>query len=106
MSRTKQTTKSLIANPTEAKRLFMVYTANPGRVNSLYGPVKTSCRAHIMSALKGETVSKSKAGWNTFRDAMIELYGATGDCIAAEDNDLARKAQLYNIAESARIAAL
>lgn len=72
----------------EAKRLFLAYTGGTGRIDALYGPVKASCRAHILSALAGERVPQRKSGWTVFREKMIELFEVTGTCIAVQDSNL------------------
>lgn len=71
----------------EAKRLFLIYTGGKGTIDSLYGPAKATCRAHILSALEDKRVSQRKATWGVFRDAMIELFG-----IADQDDNLRRAA--------------
>jgi hypothetical protein len=77
----------------EARRLYLAYTGDRCRIDSLYGPAKASCRAHILSALRGVKVTQSKAGWSMFREAIYELFGATGDCSAAREDSLAELAR-------------
>ena len=77
----------------EARRLYLAYTGDRCRIDSLYGPVKASCRAHILTALRGVKAPQSKAGWSIFREAMYVLFGATGDCTAARDDSLAALAR-------------
>jgi len=78
---------------TEAKRLFRVYTGDTGRIDALYGPAKAGCRAHILSALEGKRVPQSRAGWRVFRKAMFDLFGASGNCLAARESSLVELAQ-------------
>lgn len=73
-------------NPTEAKRLFSRYTN--GNIGRLYGPVNADSRGIILTALTGRCVPKSRAPWNVFRRAMLELYGVSGDCKAEGDANL------------------
>ena len=68
-------------NLLEALRLLGVYTA--GRFDfQLWGQSKASCRAHIMSALKGCRVPQSAAGINALRSDLLALSGIVGTCIA------------------------
>jgi len=73
----------------------MIATRNTGNIDYLYGPTNKTNRAMIMSAISGEKVNKSAAGWNKFRRAVAQYYGATGGCLAAleaniRDNALAQ----------------
>ena len=71
-----------------ARNLFVAYTG--GRIGTLYGPAQADRRAEILSAIAGQRIPKSRAGWNMFRRAVYELYGATGDCDVARERDLQR----------------
>lgn len=76
-----------------AKRLFLEYTAQQrvrGRIDSLYGPSNAKLRAGILTVLRGVPVPPSRANWGDFRRAMLDLFGATGECIAEEDAELER----------------
>jgi hypothetical protein len=72
----------------DAKHRFALYTAGTGDINYLYGPVNAPCRATILTDLTGQPVPKSKAGWNHFCRAIMDLYGVTGDCIVARERNL------------------
>jgi hypothetical protein len=66
-----------------AKELFVKYTG--GYINRVYGPANAAKRAEILSALRGEKVPKSRAGWSVFWFAMMELYEVPEGCTAARD---------------------
>ena len=71
-----------------ARNLFQTYTG--GRIDALYGPAQAAHRAEILSAIAGQRIPKSRAGWTVFRRAVYELFGATGECDVARERDLQR----------------
>jgi len=81
----------------EAMRLFRAYTGGTGIIDKLYGPAKAGCRAHILSALTGARVPKSRAGWNVFRSALNDAFGVRGDCIVARDANLQEITALHGM---------
>lgn len=80
------TAAELTANQKEAVRLLGVYTAGSFKFFTLAGGHKASCRAHIMSQLKGVRVPQSKAGINAMRDEFFAIANPPGDCEAAKED--------------------
>lgn len=71
----------------EAIRLLGVYTARRFDVYALAGPAKASCRAHIMSAIRGRRCTQRESGITVIRDALFAQCGIAGGCLAErEDN--------------------
>lgn len=79
-------------NEETAKLLYGTFTPT-GVIGRFYGPAKAAHRAKILTILSKTEISipKSKATWGRFRDAVIQLFGAEGDCVAAVDSDLAKR---------------
>ena len=57
----------------------------------IYGPFAKHVRQNIMRALAGGKVPVSKCGANAVRQALIDRFGAEGDCIATRDDDLQQR---------------
>lgn len=72
----------------EAKQLYRELTDGKGYLRLVYGPANADKRARILSAIRGERVPKSKAGWTVFWDAIMELYAVPPGCIAVRETAL------------------
>jgi hypothetical protein len=75
----------------EAIRLLGVYTAGRFDIWALAGSSRASCRAHVMSALKGHKVPQSQSGVTALREEFCNqarAHGAVidGDCIAVRED--------------------
>ena len=71
----------------EALRLLGIYTAGRFDIWALAGDSKASCRAHVMSALVGKKMPKSKSGVTAITAEFYQRGGIVGSCIAhREDN--------------------
>lgn len=73
-------------NELEALRLLSVYTAGKFDIWMLSGNARASSRAHIMSALEGQKVPKSKAGVSVLRDRFYSIAEITEGCMAARQD--------------------
>jgi hypothetical protein len=75
----------------EAVRLFGVYTA--GRFNfwTLAGNPKATCRAHILSALRGRKATQREAGLTALREAFAAfLLPGVDLCRAGLEEEVVR----------------
>ena len=73
----------------EALRLLGIYTTGRFDIWALAGDAKASCRAHVMSALLGRKVPRSKSGVTAIREELYSRGNITGTCGAhREDNFL------------------
>lgn len=80
-------------NVKQAVALLGVYTAGRFQVWMLMGSAKASCRAHVMSVFAGKRVPQSKSGVTVLRDALYSALNASGDCLAAREDDFIAKAR-------------
>ena len=83
----------LDSNRREAARLLGAYSGGHFTLGGLFGPVKATCRAHILSALTGEKVAKSNAGWNALRLALFDAFAVPSDCLALMEDSLSEIAR-------------
>lgn len=67
--------------------LIREFTAESFNLELLYGPQGLAARATILSAITGDYVPKSKAGWNAFRSAVYAWANVTGDCEATRQSN-------------------
>ena len=74
-------------NVKEALKLLGIYTAGSFDIWTLAGPVKASCRAHILSTLVGGKVPQSKSGVNALRDAFYAVAEITGEYPAERERN-------------------
>jgi hypothetical protein len=58
-------------------------------MDAIYGPRAAILRQQIASAVHGVSLAKSdkRCQYGSLRSALIELVGATGNCIAAVDSN-------------------
>lgn len=71
----------------EALRLLKIYTAGSCIIYNLAGPAKASCRAHIMSAIKGRKMPQSQSGITALTREFYTLAQVTGNCGAAREEN-------------------
>jgi hypothetical protein len=69
----------------EAIRLLDIYTAGRFDIWMLSGNAKASCRAHVLSTLRGVATPKSKAGVTALREAFYQAGNITGECLAERE---------------------
>lgn len=70
----------------EAIRLLRCYTSDRFDLWVLSGPEKASCRAHIMSTLKGVKTPQSKSGVMAIREEFYKICRPEGSCSAAQED--------------------
>lgn len=74
-------------NELEALRLTGVYTAGHFDLWTLVGPAKATCRAHIMSVLRGHRVPQARAGITVLQSTLWALCPTMpNDCIAVRES--------------------
>lgn len=81
-------------NRAEARRLYQLHTGGTGNIDRLWGRQHAETRRAIISALAGRKVPLKQAGWHIFRNAILNLFGVAGDCIAEEDSRLREVARV------------
>ena len=72
----------------EAAREFGRLTGGSFYIGRMFGPRMADARAAVLSALTGERVPKSRAGWNVFRDAMNVAFSVPSAHVAGMDDSL------------------
>ncbi len=77
----------------KAANLYRIYTGERYYLDLLFGPVRATSRAHILSELRGEKVAKSKAGWELFRRELCAALkiDATKMTIAAMETEIGKR---------------
>ena len=84
----------LTRNQRHAIHLFGAHTAGAFTFWQLAGSPKASCRAAILSALRGMRVVQAKAGVTALRDAFAEFLLEPAEraflCAAAAEDTIAR----------------
>lgn len=80
----------------KALSLLSTYTAGSFNFWQLAGSSKASCRAHIMSVLKGKKVPQSKSGVNALQSAFYEFATIEDGCEAVRENSFTKWAKSQN----------
>ena len=69
-------------NRANAIRLLGMYTGGRFDIWAMSGPHNATNRAHVMSELTGNKVSKGAAGVNALEREFYEMCGIEGECMA------------------------